>query len=204
MTDWYYAINGDSRGPISEAKISALIRNRKIAPETLVWHEGMVQWQEARGHFSFENMPPPISGAAPPRGFIEAIRVCFTNYVTFSGRASRSEFWFFMLFTWLGSFAVELLTGQSGIASGIFSLVTLLPTLAVSVRRLHDTDRTGWWMCGGLVIIAVSIPLFILFVAQGLSPILGPTIISLAWLAYSIVLIVFFCQRGTPGANRFG
>jgi uncharacterized membrane protein YhaH (DUF805 family) len=110
----------------------------------------------------------------------EAVRSVFSQYATFSGRAVRSEFWWWVLFTIIVAIvlgAVEYLAGLGDWAplSGLFGLATLIPNLAVSVRRLHDIDRTGWWLLIGLV------------------PIVG-------WL----VLLWFYIQQGTPGANRFG
>ena len=81
--------------------------------------------------------------------FSEAISSGFRNYVGFSGRASRSEFWYWILFTVLVSIALSIidfgmLSGNS-VLSSIWSLATFLPSLAIGVRRLHDGDRTGWW-----------------------------------------------------------
>jgi uncharacterized membrane protein YhaH (DUF805 family) len=111
--------------------------------------------------------------------FSEAISSGFRNYVGFSGRASRSEFWYWILFTVLVSIALSIidfgmLSGNS-VLSSIWSLATFLPSLAIGVRRLHDGDRTGWWW---LIVII---------------PLIG-----------IIVLIVFWCLEGTPGSNRFG
>lgn len=96
--------------------------------------------------------------------FLESIRVCFTKYFDFSGRATRSEYWWFFLFL--------VLTGVLGAAlspvvSGIFSLATCIPSIAAATRRLHDTQRSGWWQ-------------LIIFV-----PVLG-----------FIILIVFLAQKG--------
>ena len=114
-------------------------------------------------------------------GFTEAITSGFRNYVNFSGRAVRSEFWYWVLFAILASIVAGLidlaLFGVEG-SSPINSLVGLalfLPGLAVSVRRLHDLDRSGWWILLGLI------------------PLVGV-----------IILIVWYCKRGTIGANRFG
>ena len=75
--------------------------------------------------------------------FGESINICFKKYATFEGRASRSEYWWFFLFTFLGSAAAGII-GQA--LSGLFSLAVLLPSLAVGARRLHDTDRSGWFL----------------------------------------------------------
>jgi len=112
--------------------------------------------------------------------FIDAIKSGFRNYVTFKGRAPRSEFWCWTLFAVLASVAGEIADNVlfDGPASGPFSsLVSLglfLPGLAVSVRRLHDLDRTGWW-------------LLLVFTIVGI-----------------ILLLIWNCIKGTAGTNRFG
>lgn len=118
--------------------------------------------------------------------FQTAIKTCFSKYVTFSGRASRSEFWWFMLFIIAGNFVLGfidlMLFGRSAdgsavsILGALFSLAVFLPSIAVGVRRLHDVDRSGWWY------LLVLIPLI-----GGL-----------------ILIVFFFIHRGTPGPNRFG
>ena len=112
--------------------------------------------------------------------FWTAIKTCYGKYVTFRGRAPRSEYWYFMLFCTLLAIAAmildEALFGDYNNAFyAIVTLANLLPSLAVTVRRLHDTDRSGWWWLIGFV------------------PLIG-------W----IVLLIWFCTRGTSGANRFG
>ncbi|MFF0469908.1 DUF805 domain-containing protein [Micromonospora zamorensis] len=117
--------------------------------------------------------------------FIAAVKSVFSQYVGFAGRARRSEYWWFALFAVIVSIVAAILdsalglTFENGSTTGFIGLVVnlalLLPTLAVAVRRLHDTDRTGWWVLIGLV------------------PLVG-----------AIVLIVFFVSDSTHGANRFG
>ncbi|GLZ50250.1 hypothetical protein Acsp06_64350 [Actinomycetospora sp. NBRC 106375] len=113
------------------------------------------------------------------------------QYADFSGRARRTEFWMFVLFNAIAYIVLALIdvligtasftstgTGFSfggGLLSGLYSLGVLIPSLAVAVRRLHDTDRTGWWLLIGLV------------------PIVG-----------GIVLLVFYCIEGTRGPNQYG
>ena len=106
------------------------------------------------------------------------------QYAVFKGRARRKEYWFFILFNLIASvvltvidFMTGLLDAELGIGllSGLYSLAVLIPSLAVTVRRLHDTDRSGWWLLLGLV------------------PLLG-----------AIVLLVFMLLDGTPGDNRHG
>ena len=114
--------------------------------------------------------------------FIQSISTCMRKYVTFSGRATRSEFWWFYLFTVLvnlvatsqaSSFVPNLLDGQDMTEnessyflnnffflylSTITSLILLLPSLAVAVRRLHDVGRSGWWILIAFTVIGI-IPL---------------------------------------------
>ena len=107
------------------------------------------------------------------------------NYVGFSGRSRRSEYWYFTLFYLVIAIVLSVLDGilfggsvdgkGTPVLSGLFMLAMLLPSVAVGIRRLHDTDRSGWWLLIGLV------------------PLVG-----------FIVLIVFFVQDSRPGDNRFG
>ena len=94
-------------------------------------------------------------GTLLPRvSFVDAIKLGFSNYFTFSGRSRRSEYWFWSLFDILFVGASLLLDGLAGGGGGIFLisiLVTLIPSLAVTARRLHDTGKSGWWQLLGLV-----------------------------------------------------
>ncbi len=117
-------------------------------------------------------------------GFGEAIKDGFAHYADFSGRASRSAYWWWALFAgvvWVIARLVgDLLAEGDGAAVGTIlgwgtGLALLLPNWAVGVRRLHDTNRAGWWYLLGLV------------------PIIG-----------ALALVVFLAQRGTPGPNRYG
>ena len=111
--------------------------------------------------------------------YLEALK----KYAVFSGRSRRKEYWYFFLFNFIIAFTLGFIEGLSGIAPEagqsvlvlLFQLAILLPSIAVGVRRLHDTDRSGWW-------------LLISFI-----PIIG-----------AIVLIIFFVQDSTPNGNRFG
>jgi uncharacterized membrane protein YhaH (DUF805 family) len=106
------------------------------------------------------------------------------QYAVFKGRARRKEYWFFALFNLIVSVVltgVDYMTGSLdmelgvGLLSGLYSLAILIPSLAVTVRRLHDTDRTGWW-------------LLIAFI-----PLIG-----------AIVLLVFMLLDSKPGDNQYG
>ena len=146
---------------------------------------------------------------------IESVTSVFRNFVNFNGRARRSEFWWFALFAFLSQIVLNFVP----ILGSIYSLVLLLPSLAVTARRLHDTNRTAWWMLLYLVPIVGIIVLAIMFIALlGINAFdpwgasdaewgaLG--IFFLIWLLISlaswIVLLVFQIMPGTVGPNRFG
>ncbi|WP_265950038.1 DUF805 domain-containing protein [Dechloromonas sp. A34] len=73
--------------------------------------------------------------------FGESIQTCFTKYADFSGRASRSEYWWWVLFVFLATMVTGVISDK---LSALFSLAVLLPGLAVGARRLHDIDKSGW------------------------------------------------------------
>ncbi len=109
--------------------------------------------------------------------FGQAISSGFKNYAVFSGRATRSAFWWFYLFTIIVAiaiFAIESAIGSNGIITVVWFLGVFLPELGLAIRRLHDADHSGWWWFIGLVPFG------------------------------SIVLIVFWATPGTQGDNRFG
>jgi len=105
-------------------------------------------------------------------GFLDWSMKCLKNYVNFSGRARRKEYWYFYLFQIVLGLAIGIVLGIGGISdesmdvvSGLLSLAFLLPTLAVGARRLHDVNRSGWWMLIAFTIIGL-IPLFIWSVSE--------------------------------------
>lgn len=106
------------------------------------------------------------------------------QYFDFSGRARRKEYWMFTLFNVIIAFVLGIVDGLTGMTAGmetlgllgaLYTLLVLIPSIAVSARRLHDIDRSGWWMLIGLI------------------PLIG-----------AIVLLVWACSEGTRGDNRFG
>lgn len=120
--------------------------------------------------------------------FVEAIKSCLGKYITWHGRAPRSEYWFFYLFTVIAILVAMIIdnvlgttfkAGSISFPYGWFYLLAglalFLPGLSAAVRRLHDTNRSGWWYW-----------------------------IALVPLAGAIALLVFFCLKGTPGENRYG
>ena len=94
--------------------------------------------------------------------FQESIQVCFSKYIDFNGTASRSEYWWFALFCFLGNLLAQWV---SPIVSILFSLGTLLPIVAAASRRLHDTHRSGWWQLISLIPIIGWI-VIVVFLAQ--------------------------------------
>lgn len=97
--------------------------------------------------------------------FTESIQTCFTKYATFDGVASRPEFWWFTLFVWVANILVNFFGGD--FAGFVFSLATLVPSLAVGARRLHDTDRSGWLQLLWLVPVIGWIILIIWLAQEG-------------------------------------
>jgi uncharacterized membrane protein YhaH (DUF805 family) len=106
------------------------------------------------------------------------------KYAVFGGRSRRMEYWYFVLFNIIVSIVLGVIDGLlgtsgsyagAGLLSGIYGLAVLIPSLAVTVRRLHDIDRSGWWILIALV------------------PLIGV-----------IVLLVFALLEGTPGDNQYG
>lgn len=99
--------------------------------------------------------------------FGESIRICFSKYAEFNGRASRPEFWWWVLFTVLAGLAAGII-GET--ASALFSLATLLPSLAVGARRLHDTNRSGWLQLLWLIPVIGWILVIVWLAQEGREP----------------------------------
>lgn len=130
-----------------------------------------------------------------------AIQTCFEKYADFNGRARRSEYWWFWAALMLGSFVFTFVDDFIGtpVIGGIFTLLTLTPMLAAGARRLHDTDRSGWWQ-------AMSLPPLV--IAFAVAYVAGQNIIvwiaSLAAVAATVLQIVWMAMDTAPGDNRFG
>ena len=112
--------------------------------------------------------------------FQEAVvRAVKDNYCNFSGRASRSEFWWFALFTAILNFVINIVFSFSDtmpmIVSGIVGLALMLPNLGLAVRRLHDIGKSGWWIFIQLI------------------PLVG-----------LIIYIVWVCKESYPAENEYG
>lgn len=112
--------------------------------------------------------------------YLEVLR----KYAVFTGRARRKEYWFFLLFNVLISFVLGLIDNMLGLVmtnagigvlGGLYALAVIIPTIAVTIRRLHDSDRPGWWILLAFV------------------PVIG-----------SLVLLIFMVLDGNQGRNRYG
>lgn len=122
---------------------------------------------------------------------MDAVKSVYSNYANFGGRARRSEYWYFYLFCILVNIGLEVLLlvvgggGTSGstnilalivnLIGGLWGLATIVPQLAVGVRRLHDTGRSGWWLLLWFALI-------------------------IGW----IILLIWLCQRSSDGPNKYG
>lgn len=127
-------------------------------------------------------------------GFIDAIKSGFNKYIVFSTRSRRSEYWWWTLFAILAN----LLLGWIPIVGQLLSLAIAIPGIAVSVRRLHDIDRSGWWLLAPLV------PAIALIAGAAMELEILTIIGGLAVAGVYVMLLVWFCSEGTKGPNRFG
>ena len=111
-----------------------------------------------------------------PVDFGQAVSQGFKNLTTFNGRASRSAFWWYALGLIIIDVILQIVftASKATALSYVFDIVFALLTIAVAIRRLHDSDRSGWWWLIGFI------------------PIIG-----------TIILIVFYCLAGTPGPNKY-
>jgi uncharacterized membrane protein YhaH (DUF805 family) len=108
-------------------------------------------------------------------GYVDAVKSGFRQYATFTGRAARSEFWYWTLFCFIfeiiTSFLDKLIFNVPSDGFHplytIFILIILIPSIAVTARRLHDVNRSGWWMLIALTVIGIIFPLFYWYVIKG-------------------------------------
>lgn len=105
-------------------------------------------------------------------GFQDAVRSGFRNWLDFEGRATRSEYWWWVVFQIAVSFGLNVISFH--FLAGLFVIICLVPSLSLAVRRLHDIDKSGFW-------------LLLTFVPFG-----------------GLALLVMFCLEGTQGANQYG
>ncbi len=139
----------------------------KQLPDGAQYCDGCGARQVAGGYVTYTQNREP----KPSVNFIDAIRLFFTKYADFNTRSRRSEYWWSVLFCAVAS---SLAAGILKDYAWIWSLVVLIPTIAISVRRLHDIGRPGTWYLLNLI------------------PVVG-----------SIILLVWYCQDST-GDNQWG
>lgn len=96
--------------------------------------------------------------------FQQAIKICFQKYADFNGRASKPEYWWFFLFCLVGALIIEAIAGSLSL---VFSLVTILPSLSVGARRLHDINKSGWYQLIWFIPILGWIYMIYLMVQDG-------------------------------------
>ncbi|WEV72604.1 DUF805 domain-containing protein [Bifidobacterium sp. ESL0790] len=172
------------------------------------------------------NANPTMGAAAPSRdlpyygcSFIEAIKRFFTKYVVFSGRASRSEYWWAQLFLFLAAIVFIILDaiifGKGNYLLGLWNLAVLIPSLAVMIRRLHDSNKSGWWalLPYGLVVVG----LIVMVASMGIGAVagggdvdtmaggaaIGLIIYGLCALGYFIAWLVLMISGPNPAGARF-
>ncbi|MDE6101281.1 MAG: DUF805 domain-containing protein [Paramuribaculum sp.] len=196
---YYIMYQGQVTGPMNREQIFAYGVNR----DTMVSADGG-DWRPLYTYPELMELLSRGTGAAPEYhpavqrqvSFMEAIKIGMSKYAVFSGRASRSEFWWWILFTYIISFVTAgigqgiwgndlvqfALSGDIadlpiGFYSftGIVNLLFFLPTLAVSVRRLHDTGRSGWFY-----------------------------LLNFLCCIGSIILLVWYCQESKAETNEYG
>ena len=166
-------------------------------------------------------------------GFVQAIKVCISKYAVFSGRATRSEYWWFVLFVILSSIVLAFLdqlifgtnaeTGESAkILNPVFQLAVLLPMLAAGWRRLHDSGRPGWYLLlptalGVVTMIALLSGVAVFSVLEGEvgdpealrgpAAFLGLSGMMVVWvlqLVLSVMMIWWLTRPSQEGDNAYG
>ena len=156
------------------------------------------------------------SSELPMTSFIDAIKLGFSNYFNFSGRATRAEYWWFVLFL----VPVSLITWIPLIGQVIW-LATSIPTISLTTRRLHDIGKSGWWQLAywGLVIVCavgffgpIVFLIFVMSEATGDS-VAGAVLVmfgivmvvaTVAWIATGVVWIIWLVRKGDEGPNKYG
>lgn len=238
-TLWFYAVGQQKFGPVSEETIYESVNDGTLNETTLVWRKGLDEWETIGNHFQLEaqNLPPPLpnqnskdnnkrgestshllsSGLSiyntPKRTFSEAVLVCLKKFFVFSGRASRSEFWYFFVFIVLIGIVASIVDWQIlgyDLSTGLgpiqfITRILDIPFLAVAWRRFHDVGRSGWWIVAGISLVAVTslteaVVGTIAYRASLLSELPSEPIIS--YFIIAALLVFFYIMASLPGQNK--
>ena len=178
--------DGQEYGPIDSAGVHQWIQEGRANAQTMLKREDQSNWAPISAFPEFA----PLLGGAPGQpvpvyqggmGFGEAISSCFSKYATGDGRASRSEFWYWLLFNIIVGIAAIFIDEAMGFghmvrgpADGITSLALLVPNITVGVRRMHDVGKNGWWILIPITCIGI------------------------------IPYLVWVCTKGDAGPNQYG
>ncbi len=177
--------------------------------------------------------PGALPQSRPMMTIQESVKTCIRKYADFSGRATRAEFWWWVLATTIVSMAFSAVDSFINAVSGayffsplssVFGLAILLPNTAVTARRLHDTGKSGWWQLVWVVVGILAIVPAIVGVIAGLAgffsgsqdwdiwwsnvswiPIVVGVLVTLAiWLGIFIWWLVWMVKQGQSGSNHYG
>lgn len=161
---------------------------------------------ESRPVVSPEMRPPVVRSHM---GWTDALRICVTEkYATFTGRASRAEFWKFNCWMWLISSVLNALTPILPMVMivllFVFSLGFFLPSMAVTVRRFHDIGKSGWWVLFPVAVAMIAGSLMVVMIqSEDVSPV-AAGVLGLVYLGVIILMWYWWCKPSQPGPNRYG
>ena len=167
MSDkYFYAVGGRRHGPITLEEIKSLAARQELKRTALIWTEGMAAWQPAGQTTAiFEGLPPDLEPLTEPvtlpptlpqaeaqnsANFLNEYFQVLRKYAVFNGRADKREFWTFFFVNLAVSVGLAIIDGimegQPGVLYGLYNLAVIIPYIGVGIRRMHDTDRSGWWI----------------------------------------------------------
>jgi len=144
---------------------------------------------------------------------LDAVKLFFTNYFNFTGRASRSEYWWFILAYLIVEIVIAIAEGLamgieyagSGVASNLFFYALMIGRLSLNARRLQDRGYTGWWQLANLIPIIPFAYFLILFaLTEDSAYAIGLGLVFLLWIGIVITFIVFLCLPPKEDENKWG
>lgn len=159
MKKYYINIDGQRTEPVDETVLQADAAAGKYVTGTLIWCEGMAGWEPIENHFKLPVAPPPLPPVAPPPltsataakmtlpdvpyTYVEALYSCLMRWRNFEGRASKAECWKYFL--WMMLLMLSWLFAAPLLILVVYPVVLCVPMMAVSVRRMHDIGKPGWY-----------------------------------------------------------